>query len=164
MEGDIPLCLLTKGLNDIWFSYNKYSFEDLDGKTQYFPYQSNYSPQRTEVKDSVITVLNSGGFYLTTDLGKDLTNPSNYQWHKDGVGLNYPTPAYDSFYINCPEPTSGNNFECEGVYQVWVTNPDFPLISLLGPRIIVKAYKELEITICMSYQHDHSIDTSVITL
>lgn len=159
LEGDIPLCLLTKGLNDIWFSYNNYSFDDLVGKTQYFPYQSNYSPQRTSFEDVNYVVYGNGGVGLTTDIGKNLSSPSKYQWYKDGIGVTAPSTAYDSIYFDCPAPTSGNSYECEGIYQVFVTNTDYPGISLLGPRVIVDVYKELEITICMSYQLDLPFDS-----
>ncbi|MDR7130070.1 RHS repeat-associated protein [Algoriphagus sp. 4150] len=154
LTGDIPLCLLTNGPGQFRISHNYYYFTDLGGKTQYWPQPNYYSPQRTHSEQTKYVVFNSGGVNLSTDVGKDLSSPSNYQWYKEGNAVTGASPANDSIYVDCPAPTAGNCYGCVGQYTADVTNPDYPTIVLLTPQARIEGYVTQTETVCTAYQLD----------
>ncbi|WP_192350836.1 RHS repeat-associated core domain-containing protein [Algoriphagus sp. Y33] len=154
LEGDIPLCLLTNGPGQFRLSHNYYYFTDLGNKTQYWPQPNYYSPQRTNSEQTKYIVYNSGGVNLSTDVGKDLGSPSNYQWYKEGNAVTGASPANDSIYVDCPAPDFGNCYGCVGQYIADVTNPDYPTIVLLTPEARIEGYVTQTETVCTSYQLD----------
>lgn len=151
LTGDIPLCLLTNGPTEVMLSHNYYYFTDLVNKTQYFSQQSFYSPQRTDPALTNYILDGNGSIALTTIVGKNLTNPSSYQWFKNDNVLTGASFANDSVTVACP--SSGNGISnCAGRYVAEVTNTGYPTIVLLAEGEEVKNTNLLKVTICSSYR------------
>lgn len=112
---------------------NYYTFQNLNGTSQYFNQNSDYSPQKSREVQEELSVLDGSSIVLRTDVGKNLANPSLYRWYKNDIAIQETPTAADSISLNCIPPGFSEIpecYECVGNYYVQVTNPDFPGIAL----------------------------------
>lgn len=155
LTGEIPLCLLTNGPGQFMISHNYYYFTDLVNKTQYWAQQNYYSPQRTNPELTTYTVDDIEGVNITTNVGMDLSSPSNYQWFKDGVSVTGVSPDNYTIHVDCPAPRQGTFYNCVGKYVADVTNPGYPTIVLLAAGKEKETIADsLDITICTLFEFD----------
>lgn len=164
LTGEIPLCLLTDGPGQFMISYNYYYFTDLVNKTQYWTDPYFYSPQFSNPELTTYTVDAVEGVSITTEVGMDLSNSSNYQWFKDGVSVTSPSPDNYTIQTDCPAPSQGTFNDCVGKYVANVTNSGYPTIVLLAMAKEKESTTDsLRISICYLYEFDSEFDSPPVS-
>ncbi|MBN3584881.1 hypothetical protein JYB64_21000 [Algoriphagus aestuarii] len=141
LEGAIPNCLYDKNIGFFLLSYNFYNFENLVYAKTKVADNFQYSPQNIKFVDTVYVQSNATQS-LTVNDGNYQGASSSYRWKKDGTWLHAASPTNKTINITC------STTSCEGLYNVEITNPDFPGALLSGNIYYIKIGANLNRTIC----------------
>jgi PKD repeat protein len=122
---------LNDSIANFRFENNRFSFEDILPNITLFNNNDDeviYAPQQPFYKDTTAVVAPGSDLSLSIDIDPDVTS-NIYNWEKDGIEWNQVPSAILEI--------SSANLNDEGVYQLIVTNPAVPKLTLESRLITV---------------------------